>query len=60
MMKKERAMSLSFSMTAKTIENIESISKKYDLDRSKLMTIVINYLKKNPNEMEKILEIFLT
>ena len=55
-MVKERAMSLSFSMTAETIEKIESLSKNNDLNRSELMTIFINYLSGNPDKLKEILK----
>lgn len=57
-MGKRKAINLSFSLTAETIENVEKLAKINDLNRSELMRIVINYLVKNPEELKKILEVF--
>lgn len=57
-MRRRKAINLSFSLTAETIENVEKLAKINDLNRSELMRIVINYLNKNPKELKKILEVF--
>jgi len=58
MKKKERSISYTFSLTIKIFEKIENMAKINDLNSSELMQIVINYLDKNPEELEKILEAF--
>ena len=55
-MPKKRAMSLSFSMTAETIEKIEQISKNNDLNRSELIVKVFSYFNDNPDKLKEILK----
>ena len=51
-----KSMNITLSMTSKSIEILEELSRKSDVSNSKLVRMFLDYFNKNPDDYKKLIE----